>query len=132
MEKSRRILVVDDNVGAAKMLSLLLSRLGPHEVRTAHDGQSTFAIAEDFRPDIIFLDIGLPAMDGFEVARRIRANSKLNNTLLVAVTGYGQDKDRRKSRQAGFDEHLVKPVDVASLRRMCNHPKLPAGDEKLS
>jgi PAS domain S-box-containing protein len=125
-ESPRRILVVDDNVGAAKMLSLLLSRLGPHEVRTAHDGNTTFALAEDFRPDIIFLDIGLPAMDGFEVARRIRANAKLNNILLVAVTGYGQDEDRRKSREAGFDEHLVKPVDVASLRRMISHPKLPA------
>jgi PAS domain S-box-containing protein len=123
-EKPRRILVVDDNVGAAKMLSLLLCRLGPHEVRTAHDGYSTFQLAASFRPDIIFLDIGLPTMDGFEVARRIRADSTFNHTLLVAVTGYGQDEDRQRSRDAGFDEHLVKPVDVASLRQTLNHPKL--------
>lgn len=122
----RRVLVVDDNIGAARMLSLLLSRLGASEVKMAHDGNATIATASEFVPEIIFLDIGLPGMNGFETARRLRSMPQFDNTLLVAVTGYGQDEDRRQSREAGFDEHLVKPVDIASLRKMFAHPKLPA------
>ncbi len=121
--EGRRILVVDDNVGAAKMLSLLVSRLGPHEIEMAHDGRSAIEKTESFKPDIVLLDIGLPVMDGFTVARKLRAQEDLNGTLLVALTGYGQDEDRQKSAEAGFDEHLVKPVDMDTLKQLLGRPK---------
>lgn len=120
----RRILVVDDNVGAAKMLAMLLKRLGPHEVETAHDGLTTLEKAEEFKPEIILLDIGLPKMDGLAVASALRQSGHFDDTLLAALTGFGQDEDRRRSKEAGFDEHLIKPVDVQTLKQLLDHPKL--------
>jgi len=124
MSEGRKVLVVDDNVGAAKMLSLLVKRLGPHEVEMAHDGPSALEVAGRFLPEIILLDIGLPRMDGLAVAWTLREDDKFDKTLLVALTGYGQDEDRRKSKEAGFDEHLVKPIDIETLKQMLQHPKL--------
>jgi PAS domain S-box-containing protein len=113
----RRILVVDDNVDAAESLAMLL-RLGRHEVRTAHDGPTALGVAGEFRPEVVLLDLGLPQMDGFEVARRLRGQAEMRATLLVALTGYGQEEDRRKSREAGFDWHMVKPLDRDALMKL--------------
>jgi CheY-like chemotaxis protein len=123
---SRRVLVVDDGIGAAKMLQLLLNKLGPHEVEIAHDGVSALETAKRFAPDLVLLDIGLPRMDGYEVARQLRDNAEFDNTTLVAVTGYGDSEDRQRSTDAGFNEHVVKPVDVETLRRLLNCPKRSA------
>ncbi len=114
---SRRILVVDDNVDAAESLALLLQMEG-HEVRTMHDGPSALDTAASFRPEVIFLDIGLPRMDGYEVARRLRGQVGLKQTVLVALTGYGQDEDRRRAETAGFNAHLIKPADPAELHEL--------------
>jgi two-component system CheB/CheR fusion protein len=110
-----RILVVDDNVDAAQTLGMLL-RLGGHEVRMAHDGSAALDVAPGFSPDVVLLDIGLPGLDGYEVARRLRRLPETEASLLVAVSGYGQDEDRRRAREAGFDHHLTKPVDFAVLK----------------
>lgn len=120
----RRILVVDDNVGAAKMLRLLLAQIGASDVYTAYDGPAALAAAQEHRPEIILLDIGLPRMNGYEVARRLREAPEFRNTLLVAVTGYGQEEDIQASQAAGFDEHLVKPPAVEALLQLFTHPKL--------
>ncbi|MGH7127507.1 MAG: PAS domain S-box protein, partial [Planctomycetaceae bacterium] len=120
----RRILVVDDTRAAAKMLSLLLSKLGPHKIEMAHDGPSALRLVEAHRPEIVFLDIGLPGMDGYEVARRLRDRPECAAALLVALTGYGQEEDRRRSRESGFDEHLVKPPALDDVAKMLVHPKL--------
>ena len=116
-----RVLVVDDNEDAAASLGMLLEMAG-HEVRTAHDGEAALAAAEDFRPDVAFLDIGLPRMNGYEVAERIRGQAWGNEILLIALTGWGQDSDRLRSKEAGFDRHLVKPVDPATLLEMLSRP----------
>ncbi|MFI4875352.1 MAG: PAS domain-containing protein, partial [Blastopirellula sp. JB062] len=121
---ARRILVVDDNVGVARMLSLLLGKLGEHQIEVAHDGTSAIEVAQSMQPEIIFLDIGLPNMDGFEVCRRLRKTDAGKQTLLIALTGYGKEEDRRKSAAAGFDEHLVKPPALETLRELLSHPKL--------
>jgi signal transduction histidine kinase/CheY-like chemotaxis protein len=110
----RRVLVVDDNVDAAESLAMLL-RVGRHDVRTAHDGPTALRVAEAFRPEVMLLDIGLPRMDGYEVARRLRGQAVMKGVLLVALTGYGQEEDRRKSQEAGFDRHMVKPVQYDAL-----------------
>jgi PAS domain S-box-containing protein len=120
----RRILVVDDNVAAAQMLSLLLSRLGRHQVSCAHDGPSAVERVRSDHPEIVLLDIGLPTMDGYEVGRAIRQDPAFDDVLMVALTGYGQEEDRRRSREAGFDEHLVKPPAMADIERLFVHPKL--------
>lgn len=112
---SRRVLVVDDNVDAARSLAMLLTAWG-HEASLAHDGPAALAEAARLAPDVVLLDIGLPRMDGYEVARRLRATPEGAGLLLIALTGYGQDEDRRRSREAGFDHHLVKPVDTDALR----------------
>ena len=116
--RSQRILVVDDNVGAARMLTMLLQKLGDHEVQTAHDGLSAIDAFNNFKPDIILLDIGLPGVDGYEVARRIRRLPEGDRVHLIALTGYGQDRDRELSRQAGLDEHLVKPPSLDQIREV--------------
>jgi signal transduction histidine kinase/CheY-like chemotaxis protein len=113
-KSSRRLLVVDDNHDAAQSLALLL-RLKGHEVRVANDGPSALEIASSFPPDMIFLDIGMPGMDGYEVARRLRQQAGLEKVVLVALTGWGQQEDRRRSREAGFDHHLVKPAEAKVL-----------------
>jgi signal transduction histidine kinase/CheY-like chemotaxis protein len=116
----RRILLVDDNVDAAESLRLILELEG-HEVRVAHDGATALRAAADFPPEIVLLDIGLPRMDGCEVARRLRERPEMAKALLIAVTGYGQDEDRRRCREAGFNAHLVKPVDLDALRASLVH-----------
>jgi signal transduction histidine kinase/CheY-like chemotaxis protein len=110
----RRVLVVDDNVDATRSLAMLLE-MGGHEVRCCYDGQTGLAEAETFRPEAVLLDIGLPELDGLEVARRLRALELSPRPLLVALTGYGQADDLRRSREAGFDHHLVKPADPHAL-----------------
>jgi PAS domain S-box-containing protein len=116
----RRVLVVDDNVDAAQTLALMLRALG-HEVRTAHDGPAALREAELLRPEVVLLDIGLPRMDGYEVARRLRETEGLGQPLLVALTGYGQEEDRRRAAAAGFDVHLVKPADPQTVERLVAH-----------
>jgi CheY-like chemotaxis protein len=110
-----KVLVVDDNADSAETLSELLPIWG-HEARIAYDGESALRLVGEFRPDVVLLDIGLPGMDGFEVARRIRQGATPVHRL-VAMTGYGDDEDRRKAREAGFDGHLVKPVDPDLLQK---------------
>jgi signal transduction histidine kinase len=111
---ARRVLIVDDNVDAASLLAELLSELG-HATEWANDGPSALAAAARFRPDLALLDIGLPVMDGFELARQMRRVPELPRLRLVAVTGYGQEHDRVRAAEAGFDAHLVKPVHVEQL-----------------
>jgi signal transduction histidine kinase/CheY-like chemotaxis protein len=113
----QRILVVDDNVDSAETLSMLLA-LGGHAVRVAHDGPTALQSAADFRPEVVLLDLGLPRMDGYEVARRLLQQPDAGKMLLVALTGYGQDEDRRRSEEAGFNAHLVKPVELDALRNL--------------
>jgi two-component system CheB/CheR fusion protein len=112
-----RILVVDDNIDGADSLAVLL-RLGGHEVSLAHDGPAALDMAQAFRPEVVLLDIGLPGMDGYEVAKRLRAGPPTRDAILVAVTGYGREEDRQRSREAGFDHHLVKPVSFDALRQV--------------
>ena len=112
----RRILLVDDNADAAELLSEMLRGIG-HDVVVAHDGPRALAVAGEFHPDVAILDIGLPVMDGYELGRQLRQGS-FPNGLMIALTGYGQAQDRARSHQAGFDEHLVKPVDFARLARV--------------
>lgn len=112
-----KVLVVDDNVDAADSLALLL-RLTGNEVRTAYDGPNALQAAEEHRPDVIFLDIGLPGMDGYEVGRRLRQQPGFEQTPLVAVTGYGSADDRRRSDECGFYAHLVKPVSPADVEQL--------------
>lgn len=110
----RRILVVDDNLDAAEGLAMLLSLRG-HDVATAYDGQHAIEQARKLQPDVVLLDIGLPRLDGFEVARRLREEHTSRPMLLVALTGYGQERDRVRAREAGFDHHLLKPVRLEML-----------------
>ena len=107
---ARRVLVVDDNADAVEMLGAVLAADG-HDVRTARSGPSALAIVEEFHPHVALLDIGMPGMSGYELARRLRAEPHLSGIILVAVTGWGQDEDRRRSKEAGLDHHLTKPVD---------------------
>jgi CheY-like chemotaxis protein len=111
-----RILVVDDNIDAAESMSFFLEQAG-HEVRTAHDGLAAVAAAEQFRPYVILLDIGLPKMHGHEVAQSIR-KQRGNDVVVIALTGWGQEEDRRRSREAGVDYHLTKPVNLEELKRL--------------
>ncbi len=108
--QSRRVLVVDDNRDFALSLSALLEFEG-HDVRTTFEAMSAETVAAEFRPEIAFLDLGLPSVNGFELARRLRGQPGMNGMVLVAVTGWGKDEDRQRSREAGFDLHLVKPVE---------------------
>jgi PAS domain S-box-containing protein len=112
-----RVLVIDDNVDAASALELLMQELG-HVVRVAHTGPTGLATALDFRPNVVLLDIGLPELDGWEVAKRLRQHTILHEAVIVAVTGYGQNTDRQRSRKAGFDHYFVKPVDLKKLRQI--------------
>jgi signal transduction histidine kinase/ActR/RegA family two-component response regulator len=112
-----RILVVDDNVDSAESLATVL-RLSGHEVRTAHTGIQGLEAAREINPEVVLLDIGLPMMDGYEVARSIRADDYCRDALVIAMTGYGSDEDRRRSKEAGFDHHLVKPLDPNVVKRL--------------
>ena len=114
---AHRILVVDDNVDAADSLAMWLAMLG-HEVLTAHNGLKVVETAAEFNPDVVLLDIGLPGIDGYEVARRLRAEHSESKMRLVALTGYGQEEDRRRTKEAGFDHHLTKPADPMAIQRL--------------
>jgi CheY-like chemotaxis protein len=124
---ARRILVVDDNADSAESLTMLLQVSG-HETHTAHDGLEAVAAAERFRPEVALLDIGLPRLNGYDAARRIREQPWGKDMVLVALTGWGQDEDRRKSKEAGFDLHMVKPVDLEILMRRL--ASLPSGSRR--
>jgi len=113
---AHRVLVVDDNPDAADSLAMLLQALG-NDVRVAYDGEEALDKALQFSPEIVLLDIGLPKMHGYDVARRIR-DAQGRDVMLVAVTGWGQEDDRRRSREAGFDYHFTKPVDPEDLARL--------------
>ena len=123
-----RILVVDDNRDAARSVATFFELVG-HEVSTAADGVQALAVAADFRPDVVVLDIGLPQLDGYQVAQRLRVQAATRDCLLIALTGYGQADDRERAERAGFDHHFVKPADPADLLARIDawKPKGPAG-----
>jgi CheY-like chemotaxis protein len=117
----RRILVVDDNRSNANSLGVLLRALG-QDVAMAYDGPAALELVRRRRPDLVLLDIGLPGMDGYEVARRCRQDADLRRIMLVAMTGYGKEEDRRRSQEAGFNAHLVKPVNLEDLQVLLTQP----------
>jgi PAS domain S-box-containing protein len=121
VSRPMRVLVVDDNIDAAEMLAEWLSAIG-HSLRVAADGPTALEIAADFKPDVALLDIGLPVMDGYEVARRLRDQPGCAKTRLIALTGYGQESDHERSRRAGFEDHLVKPVDLDAITSAVSFP----------
>lgn len=110
---ARRVLVVDDNQDAADSLAMLIAVRGD-EVRIAYDGAQALALERDFQPDVVLLDIGLPALSGYDVAERIR-EKRGRKVLIVAITGWGQEKDLRRAEDAGIDHHFTKPVDFEAL-----------------
>jgi CheY-like chemotaxis protein len=112
-----RILVVDDNHDSALSLAMLLSIMG-HDTRTAHDGESALTTAESFLPEVVLLDIGLPKLNGYEVAQRIREQAWGQSMFLIAVTGWGQDEDRQRSTEVGLNAHMVKPVEADALEKL--------------
>jgi two-component system CheB/CheR fusion protein len=112
-----RIVAVDDNRDVADTLGMLLTRLGA-AVTVAYDAESALGAIASQRPCLALVDLGMPVIDGFELARRVRADPALDGVKLVALSGWGQDQDRRRSRAAGFDDHLVKPVSVEALRTL--------------
>ena len=120
----RRVLVVEDLVPTARLMAAMLRKFWGHDVRIAHDGLAALETAVDFRPEVVLLDIGLPGMSGYDVARKLRQRPELADTVLVALTGYGQEQDRRLSSEAGFDDHLVKPAGADDLARVFTHPRL--------
>jgi CheY-like chemotaxis protein len=124
---ARRVLIVDDNEDTAAMLAELLQYEG-YVARYVYDAPSALDIVRDFAPDVILIDIGLPVMNGYELAHRLRNLPELASSTLVALTGYGQEADRRRALQAGFDEHLVKPLDFSQLWRVLQAPD-PAASE---
>ena len=113
---SRRVLIVDDNEDTANSLALILE-LGGHETAAVYSAVDALTRAAAFRPDVVLLDIGLPGMDGYELAQKIRELPGLRDIRLIAVTGYGRSDDRMRARDAGFDDHLTKPVEYAVLER---------------
>lgn len=116
MSGTRRVLVVDDNADAADSLAMLLQVRGD-EVRVAYDGEEALIAEEEFKPTVVLLDIGMPKLSGYEVARRIR---ELRGAAprIIAITGWGQEEDRQRAREAGFDHHFTKPVDYAALLKV--------------
>jgi PAS domain S-box-containing protein len=121
----RRVLVVDDNVDSAESLAMVL-RLSGHEVRTVHEGAAVLGAARDFRPQAVLLDIGLPGgLTGYDLAPRLRGEPGLGSVLLIALTGYGQEEDRRRAREVGFDHHLTKPADLSVLHALLAGPRSP-------
>ena len=112
-----RVLVVDDNTQSAEFLSVILNLWG-HETRLAYNGTEALDSSKEFRPDAVLLDIGLLGMDGYTVARSLRDDPGLRNTTLLAVTGYGRDEDIQRATEAGFDRHLLKPIELDTLERL--------------
>ena len=127
--RAHRILLADDNRDALDSLATLLQCDG-HEVFTAVDGAEAFELAATCRPDVMLLDIGMPKLDGYEVARRVREQPWGNTTVLIALTGWGQEEDRRRSREVGFDSHLVKPLDLEALSALLAHLPTAAGSSQ--
>ena len=117
MSSQERILVVDDNVEAVQVLAAGLELFG-HEVRVAYDGEQALDCAPEFRPDTIILDIGMPRLNGYDVATRAREADWGRAAKLIALTGWGQERDKRLAAEAGFDHHLTKPVDAAALEAL--------------
>ena len=127
---SLRILVVDDNQDSAISMTLLLELQG-HEVHVAHAGAAALQLANDKRPHVILLDIGMPGMNGYEVARELRSRQEFSDTLLVAITGYGRASDMQQTQSAGFNHHLVKPVDYEKLQAvLATHGAASHGDAR--
>jgi PAS domain S-box-containing protein len=126
ISRRRRILVVDDNRDAAMSLAIMLRLMG-NESKTAHDGLEALELAQAYQPDVILLDIGMPKLNGYDSARQIRQQSWGKHVCLVALTGWGQDEDRHKSREAGFDLHLVKPVQLEALEQLLASPSVATG-----
>jgi CheY-like chemotaxis protein len=118
----RRVLVVDDNQDAADTLALLLELMG-HQTRTAHDGLAALDAAAAFAPDVVLLDIGLPKMNGYDVCREMRKQPWGQRAYLVALTGWGQAEDQRRASEAGFDRHLVKPVEESVLQKLLDEKR---------
>ena len=113
--RALRVMVVEDNADSAEILTTLLALEG-HTARAFHDAPSALAAVAEFRPEVALVDLGLPGMDGYELGRRLRDDPVCEGLLMVVLSGYGQDEDRRRSRAVGFDEHFVKPVDPDVLR----------------
>ncbi len=113
----KRILVADDNTDAASSLATFLTLIA-YEVRTANDGLQAVEVATQFQPDFVLLDIGMPKLNGYDACRRIREQSGKAKPFLIALTGWGQNEDRRRSLESGFDHHLVKPMDPVALEQM--------------
>ena len=122
---SKRVLVVDDNEASALTLTWAMEMYG-YEVRTCFDGRSALNLARDFHPEIVLLDLGMAAMNGFEVCRQLRQDPALSGTTVVAQTGWGDNETRRQTAEAGFDHHLTKPLDLEALHYLLN----AAGDAK--
>jgi CheY-like chemotaxis protein len=124
------VLVTDDNAEGAEALAILLRLVG-HDVEIALSGQQTLEMTRTFRPDVMFLDIGMPGMDGFETARRLRLMPELDGTVLIALTGYGQESDRRRAFETGFDDFLVKPPNPVAVRSLSfkRRPSAAATDQ---
>jgi CheY-like chemotaxis protein len=117
----RRVLIVDDNPDVLEGLCRLVTRLG-NEVRRAHDGLQALEVGREFQPDVVLMDLGMPNLNGYDAARRMRKEPWGRDVALVATTGWGQDEDRRRSAEAGFDRHLVKPVSMDVLREVLQTP----------
>jgi two-component system CheB/CheR fusion protein len=125
----RRVLVVDDNVDAANSLAQLL-RLQGHQARVAYEGAQALTAITAETPELVILDLGMPTMDGFELARTLRSRPETKDVLMLALTGLAQEEDRRRCSEAGFDGHLLKPVELPALREFFHHPRLrPSGSE---
>jgi CheY-like chemotaxis protein len=116
-------LIVDDNTDGADLLAALLERMG-NEVHVAYDGEQAVAAEAEFRPDVVLLDLGLPKLNGYEACRRIREQSVGRRVLMIAQTGWGQVEDRQRTREAGFDHHMVKPLDPQALRKLLEDAQL--------
>jgi CheY-like chemotaxis protein len=127
--RNLRVLIVEDNLDAAEMLELAVSHLG-HVTRLAHDGAAAITAAMQFRPDVIFLDIGLPVMNGYAVARTLRGMPELNHVHIAAVTGWGQEEDRQRAREAGCDSHFTKPLAPAILEDLLAAIAQPTLEER--
>lgn len=125
----RRVLIIEDNIDQAQMLAALLALWG-HEVKMAHEGAAGIELAQEFLPDVALVDLGLPGVSGYEVARRMKAHPKLKHIRLIAQTGWGQAQDRQRAREAGFDHHLLKPLDPEELTSLLAtiEPRRPATD----
>jgi CheY-like chemotaxis protein len=126
-----RVLVVEDNADSAESMARLLELFG-HEVQVARDGPQALEAARGWRPEFVLLDLGMPGMDGYEVATRLREEAACRESVLIAVTGYGQPEDRRRSRAVGIDHHLLKPVDPDGLLSLLSRSERVRGDESGS